>query len=202
MNCLIGKICVGRAGAETACRLQRVLKTNGDMPPIQHNRGCWQRLALHPPQPGITIAQHCRRRVGMHPSCSERLRECFGRGRLAVPGEGEPVLGAIGVDHLARNHLEMALLLPVPVAHVAAVKPDHNGTAGGGRSPLRRLGGVLAHDFLAHPPCPVSDSARVWRPAGRQQLGQQDRNFAERHQRGISGRDVGQLWCNHIMTEI
>jgi hypothetical protein len=99
-NRFIGKVCAGRTRAETARRLQRVLKTNGDMPPIEHNRGCWQGLALHSPQPGITIAQHCRRRVGMHPGCIERLRECFGRGLLAVPGEGEAVLDAIGVDRL------------------------------------------------------------------------------------------------------
>ena len=46
MNCLMRKICVGRAGAETARRLQRVLKTNGDVPPVQRDRGCRQRLAL------------------------------------------------------------------------------------------------------------------------------------------------------------
>jgi hypothetical protein len=36
----------------------------------------------------------------------------------------------------------------------------------------------------------------------RQQLGQQDRNLAEWHQRRISGCDVGQLRCNRIMAEI
>jgi hypothetical protein len=40
-NRLISKICVDRSRAETARRLQRVLKTNGDVPPIEHNRGCW-----------------------------------------------------------------------------------------------------------------------------------------------------------------
>jgi hypothetical protein len=34
-----------------------------------------------------------------------------------VAGEGEAVLAAIGVDHLARDHLEMALLPPVPAVH-------------------------------------------------------------------------------------
>ena len=91
-----------RTRAETARRLQRVLETNGDMPPIQHDRGRRQRLALQPPQPGITIAKHRRRRVSVHPGRGERLLERFGRGRLAVAGEGEAVLGAIGVDHLAR----------------------------------------------------------------------------------------------------
>jgi len=33
-----------------------VLKADGDVPPIQHDRGMGQRLALQPPQPGIAIA--------------------------------------------------------------------------------------------------------------------------------------------------
>jgi hypothetical protein len=40
------------------------------------------------------------------------------------------------------------------------------------------------------------------RPADWQQLGQQDRNLAERRRRRITGRDVGQLWRNRIMVEI
>src|SRR3954470_3906803 len=43
---------------------------------------------------------------------------------LAVAGEGEAVLGALGVDHFARDHLEVTLLLPMPAAHVAAIEPD------------------------------------------------------------------------------
>src|SRR6202044_843797 len=39
-NRFIGKVCAGRTRAETARRLQRVLKTNGDAPPIEHNRDC------------------------------------------------------------------------------------------------------------------------------------------------------------------
>jgi hypothetical protein len=108
------------------------------------------------------------------------------------------VLGASDVDHLARDHLEMALLLAVPAANVATVKPHHHAAALRHHGLRRHLGGVSAHDFLAHPPCPVSGSARILRSAGRRQ----DRNLAERHQRGISSRDVGQLWCDHIMTEI
>jgi hypothetical protein len=80
-------------------------------------------------------------------------------------------VGTSGIDHLARNHLEMALLLSVPTAHVAAVKSDHHSAARRRRGPLRRLGGVLAHDFLTHPLRPVSDGAGVLRPVDRQQLG-------------------------------
>ena len=90
----------------------------------------------------------------MHAGRTERLRERFGRGRLVVAGEGEAALGAIGVNHLARDHLEMALLLAVPAEHVAAVKPNHNRDNRGGwrhRSRLRHLGAVSLHDGLAHP---------------------------------------------------
>jgi hypothetical protein len=72
-NCLIGKMSVGRA--ETRRRLQPVLKTNGNVPPVEHDRAHWQRLALLLPQPGISIAQHRRRRVAVHPGRGERLRE-------------------------------------------------------------------------------------------------------------------------------
>jgi hypothetical protein len=53
---------------------------------------------------------------------------------------------------------------------------------------------VLAHDFLAHPLRPVSDGTGVLRPIDRHQLGQQDRNLAERRQRGISSRTRQQGW--------
>ncbi len=32
----------------------------------------------------------------------------------------------MSVDHLARYHLEMALVLPVPTADVAAIQPNHD----------------------------------------------------------------------------
>jgi TnpA family transposase len=128
----------------------------------------------------------------VHPGRGERLCERIRRGRRAVADKGEAVLGASGIDHLARNYLEMPLLLSVPAAHVAAVKSDHNSAARRRCcDPLGRLDGVLAHDFLAHPLRPVSDGARVLRRVERQQLGQQDRNLAEWHQRRISGGDVG-----------
>jgi hypothetical protein len=62
----------------------------------------------------------------MHAGRGERLRKRIRRGRLAVAGKGEAVLGASGIDHLARNHLEMAFLLPVPTTNVATIKPDHH----------------------------------------------------------------------------
>jgi hypothetical protein len=106
---VVGEGRVGRARAEAAGRLQRVLEAHGGVPPVQHDRGTRQRLALQPPQPGIAVAQHRRRRVRPHPGRGERLPERLGRGRRAVAGEGEAVLGALGVDHLARDHLEVAL---------------------------------------------------------------------------------------------
>jgi hypothetical protein len=202
MNRVIGKICVRRTRAETARRLQRVLETNSDMPPIQHDRSRRQRLALQPPQPGITIAKHRRRRVSAHPGGGERLLERVRGGRLAVADEGEAALSTSGVDHLARDHLEMALLLSMAAAHVAAIKSNRHSATRGRRGPLRRLSGVPADDLLAHPLCPVSNRTRVLRPADRQQFAQQRRDLAERRQRRTSGRNVGQLWCNRIMAEI
>jgi hypothetical protein len=67
----------------------------------------------------------------VHTGCGKRLRERFGRGRLAVAGEGEAVLDGVDVNHLARDHLEMALFLAVPAAHVA-VKPNDTGVIAGG----------------------------------------------------------------------
>ena len=121
---------------------------------------------------------------------------------MAIAGEGEAVLATTSVDDLARNDLEMALFLSVTAANVAAIKPNHHRTSWWCHNRLRRLRGVLAHHLLAHAPRSVSDRARVLRPAHRQQLGQQGRHFAERRQRRVSGRDVGQLGGNRIISEI
>jgi hypothetical protein len=55
--------------------------------------------------------------------------------RLAakIRGGKREALGASGIDHLARNDLEMALLLPVPAAHVSAITSDYHSTT---RRPL------------------------------------------------------------------
>jgi hypothetical protein len=202
MNRRMRKIRVGRAGAKTPRRLQRVLKTNGNMPPIEHDCGGRQRLALQPPQPGITIAKHRRGVSACTPAAVSARANASAEAAWPLRAKAKAVLGVAGVDHLARDHLEMALLLAEPAAHVATVKSDHHSAARRRHGPLRRLGGVLAHDFIAHPLRPVSDGTGVLRPIDRHQLRQQDRNLAERRQRGISGRDVGQLRCDPIMTEI
>src|SRR4051812_620485 len=93
---------------KVAGRLQRVLKAHRGVPLIEHGHGARQHLALQPPQPGIAVAQHCGRRVRGHARCGKRLPEGLGRSRLAIPGEGEAVLDAVGTDHLARDHLEVA----------------------------------------------------------------------------------------------
>ena len=103
-----------------------MLETHRDVPPVEHDRRLWQRLALHPPQPGIAVAQHRRRRVRLHASHGERLLERVGRDHRAVAREREARLDAIGVDHLAGDHLKMALLLAVPTADIAAIKSDHD----------------------------------------------------------------------------
>jgi len=107
--------------------LDSVLKAYSGVPPVQHDRGARQRLTLQPPQPGIAVAQHRCRCVRTHPGRGKRLPERLGCGRRAVAGEGEAVLGAPGVDDLARDHLEVALR-PVPAADVAAIKPNHDGS--------------------------------------------------------------------------
>ena len=53
--------------------------------------------------------------------------ERFGRNRGTVAREGEARLDAVGVDHLARYHLKVALLLPMATADVSAIKPNHDG---------------------------------------------------------------------------
>jgi len=39
---------------------------------------------------------------------------------MAASDKGKAVLGAMGVDHLARDHLEVALVSLVSAAHIAA----------------------------------------------------------------------------------
>ncbi len=108
----------------------------------------------------------------------------------------------MGVDHLARDHLKMALLLSLTAADVAAIKPEHDGTGRLRRGLRRSLYDVRRHDLLANPQRPVPHRARVRCPADRQQLGQQRRDLAERRQRRIPGRDIGQLWRDSISAEV
>ena len=67
---------------------------------------------------------------------------------VGLTGEGEAVLGALGVDDLARNHLEVALR-PVPAAHVATVEPNHDRAGRRRCGEFRLLGGAKRHDVLA-----------------------------------------------------
>ena len=55
-NRLCGQVRVGRACAEAASRLQRMLEAHRSMPPVQYDHGPRQRFALQPPQPGIAVA--------------------------------------------------------------------------------------------------------------------------------------------------
>jgi hypothetical protein len=100
----------------------------------------------------------------MHSGRGERLPERLGRDRLAVAGKGEAVLGTIGTDDLARDHLEVPLLLSVPAAHIAAVETNHNGAACLHHRVFRGLVEMLLDDILADPQRPVPDRARVMRP--------------------------------------
>jgi hypothetical protein len=171
---------ISRAHPEAAGRLQRVLEADRGVPPVQRERGTRQHLALQPPQPGIAVAQHGRRRIRTHSSRGERLPERLDRSRLAVAGEGEAVLDAMSVDHLARDHLEVALFPPVPAAHIATIEPNHDGSDRLRCGPLHGPGRVRLHDVLADPQRPVPHRARVPRPADREQLGQERGDLAER----------------------
>ncbi len=201
-NRRVGKVRIGRTRAETTRWLQRVLEAHRGVPPVQHDRGTGQHGALQPPQSRIAVAQHGRQRVRVHSGRGERLPERLGRDRLAVAGEGEAVLGAAGRHDLARDHLEMALLLPVPAAHIAAIEPNHHRARRLRRGLLRAFGDMLVDDLLAHAQRPVPDRARVLRPTHRQQLRQESRDLAEGHQRRIPSRHVGQLWCDGILAQV
>jgi hypothetical protein len=84
------------------------------------------------------------------------------------------------------------------VAHITAIKPDHDRADW-----LWPVGGVLLlNDGLADPPCPVAYRAGVRRPADRQHLGQQSSDLAERCQRRIAGCEVGQLRRDSIPAEV
>jgi hypothetical protein len=52
-NHLGGQMCFGHAKA--ASGLQRMLETHRGVPPVEHDRGVRQCLALQPPQPGIAV---------------------------------------------------------------------------------------------------------------------------------------------------
>jgi hypothetical protein len=112
------------------------------------------------------------------------------------------MLATIGPDHLARDHLEAAPLVPVAVAQVAAVNADDNRT----RRRRRRLActrdGMRLHDLCPDPQRPVAHRAGVLCSADRQQLGQEVGGLAERHERGIPRRDVGQLGRHRILAEV
>ena len=148
------QLCVGRA--KTASGLQRVFEAYRDMPPIQDDCGVRQRLALQPPQPGIAVAQHCRRRVRRYAHHRERLFERAGCNRRAVARESEAGLAALGVDDLAGDHLKVALVLAVPAADVAAIKSNHDGFAEPRRRWLRRYRDMRLHNGLTGPPGSVA----------------------------------------------
>ncbi|MBL6458675.1 hypothetical protein JMJ55_25390 [Belnapia sp. T6] len=127
--------------ARAAGRLKRVLKPHGGVPPVQYEFGTGQHFTLQPPQHGITVVQHGRRCVCRYAQCCKRLPEGLGRSRLTIPDKGEAVLDASGTDDLARDHLEVALLLGMSVAHVAAIQPDMTGPA------ARASGRIAAADW-------------------------------------------------------
>ncbi len=99
----------------------------------------------------------------------------------------------MSVDHLARDHLKMALVLPMPTADVAAIQPNYDRFGWLCHPLLRRLGDLRLHNGFADPQRPVPHRAGVLRPADRKQLRQQRCALSERRQRRIPGRNVGQF---------
>jgi hypothetical protein len=186
-----GQVCISRAKA--ASGLQRVFEAYCSMPPIQHDCGICQRPALQPPQPSVAITQHRRRRVRGHAGQCERLLESIGRDHRAVARESEAGLVSFNVDYLAGDHLKVAFVLPVSAADVAAIKPNNDGFGRPRRHRLRRFRSVRQHNGLTDPHGSVPHSARVQRPADRQQLRQQLCYLAKRRHRRIPRRHIGQF---------
>jgi hypothetical protein len=111
-------------------------------------------------------------------------------------------MDAVSIDHLARDHLEVAPLLAVPAAHVAAVEPDHDGSGHPRRGSLLGRGRVRPHDRLTDAPRPVPDRAGVPHPGDREQLGQERGGLAEGDQRRVPGRDIGELGRDGATAEV
>jgi len=147
------------------------------------------------PIEGIAVAQHRRRRVCLHTSRGERVLERIGCHRGAIARECEAGLDAMSVDHLARDHLEMALVLPVPTADVAAIQPKHDPFGWLRRPLLRHLGDLQLPQRLCRPAtsCSAPHRTGVLRPADQKQPRQQRCDLAEGRQRRIPGRHVGQF---------
>jgi len=143
--------------------------------------------------PGVAVAQHRRRRVRCHGGHCERLFERTGRNRRAVARESEAGLAALCVDYYASDHPKMALVLPMPAADVAAVKPNNDRSGRPQRRRLRRCGDIRQHDGLIDPHGSVPHRARVLCPADRRQFRQQVRDFATWRQRRISCRHIDQF---------
>ena len=133
-NRLDGQVCVGRAKA--ASSLQSVFEAHRSVPPVKHDRGVRQRLALRPPQPGIAVAQHRRWRVRRYACRREDLLERIRCDRRRIACESRAGLAALSVNHLAGNHLKLLLVLAVLAADVAAVQSQNDGI---GRPRCRRL---------------------------------------------------------------
>src|SRR5258708_924048 len=141
-----------------------MLEAHGSVPPVEHDSGLRQRLALQPPQSGVAIAQHGRQCIRMYSGHGERLLERVGGDRGAVARESETELDAIGVDHLARDHLKMALLLPVSTADVAAIKSNYDRFVWLRRGRFYRVDAMRLHHVLADPQRPVPHRAGILRP--------------------------------------
>jgi len=94
-NGLICKISIGHARPRAVCN--PCSKRMATCHQSSAHRGRRERLALQPPQPSISIAQHRRRRVGVHPAAASACANASAEAPLGRCGEGEAVLGASGI---------------------------------------------------------------------------------------------------------
>jgi hypothetical protein len=115
------------------------------------------------------------------------------------------VLVAIGIDHLARDHFEVALLPGgagcARSRRQAQPQPGQPGWLATSRSASPSRCCVVARRSR-RPAASCFGRTRVLCPTHRQQLGQQPRNLAERCQRRIPGGDIGKLWRDRIIAQI
>jgi hypothetical protein len=96
----------------------------------------------------------------------------------------------VSADHLASDNFKMPLVLPVPAADIAAIKPNNGGF---GRPRRRRCRDIRLRNSLTDPHASIPYRACVRRPADRQQLRQELSDLAKRRQRRIPRRHIGQF---------
>jgi hypothetical protein len=118
---------VCHACAEATRRLQRVIEAHGDVPPVQHDRAPGSVSRCKPPQPGITIAQHCRRRVRMLAGRRAPARTL----RSRPPGRYGQRRSGAGCSSSEVSDTAVAVISRIrsmPKSHIAPARPELSAT--------------------------------------------------------------------------